>query len=342
MNFAITKDGILNLNVQVVSTGQQLPEDFGYVSFGVKVVESDFSISVFAMENNHMTLTSAVLSLYKGNEKIYMQNLPATTNPVNFKGDPNATYTLLIEKEGFTLKSKTYVLHNLLAALNGSPLTITLEPASSLILLAKDSTKLELRIATPGDVYIDWGDGMVERAIIPPGDYRGTLHRYNVPGRYFVNITGDLNSITGFSFLWFQFEIEKSQRIETVDITRLTELKQYSLTWHKDTPAEIDFSHNTKLEHLDVQYSSLTKLDISNNSHLKLLYIMSIPLLSNSNLSEFLDVVDNVSSHAMANNIHNGVFSFDPLPINAVPDDAKMKLINLKQNYDWEIFPSPN
>jgi hypothetical protein len=44
MNFSITADGIVNLNVQVVDADQQSPEDFGYVSFGVEVIGSDFSV----------------------------------------------------------------------------------------------------------------------------------------------------------------------------------------------------------------------------------------------------------------------------------------------------------
>src|SRR6187431_3759251 len=75
MNFSITADGIVNLDVQIVDADQQSPQDFGYVSFGVDVVGSDFSVSVFIGENNALSLTSGTLRLYLGEELIHSQNL---------------------------------------------------------------------------------------------------------------------------------------------------------------------------------------------------------------------------------------------------------------------------
>lgn len=344
MNFSITADGIVNLDVQVVDADQQSPEDFGYVSFGVEVVESDFSISVFTEDNNSLNLTSATLRLFQGTDLVYTQSLMAKVNPMNFKGDHNASYTLVVEKEGYTIKTKKYVLGDLLNELDGEPLTFLLSPASTLTILVKEPSAFGLRLTTGSDdIYIDWGDGVIERAMITSGYFAELHHTYDNVGRYQINITGDISSITAYEFIWINYEAVHLQNIENMDITRLSEVRMMNLSWRL-TPQEIDFSHNTKLEDLDLSYSNIQELDISNNTHLKMLRLHNTNIVHHDtpgDQSKLIKIIDDINQHAIDNNLTLGLLAYETWGAR-LPDHTREKLINLQNNYKWFIFPYPN
>jgi hypothetical protein len=250
----------------------------------------------------------------------------------------------VVEKEGHTLKSKEYVLHDLVDELAGSPLVFMLSPASSFTVLVNAPSSVGFQLTTGSDnVDVDWGDGTIEHATIASGDISMLYHTYQQTGRYCVNITGDLASIFEYEFTWIDYDIGIWQTIETLDITGLRELKKFMLSW-RHTPSEIDFSHNLKLEYLDVSYTSIPHVDISNNVYLKHLgYVGSIFPFPNdeSDIAKFLKTIELLNQHAIDNNLRDGSFQYIGRIGREVPDEGKAMLINLEQNYGWYIWPPP-
>lgn len=343
--FIITTNGIVNLNVQVVDAAQQSAEDFGYLSFSVEMVGGDFSISAFTTENNTLSYTSAILRLYQGTELVYSKRLLAKANSVNYKGDPDTEYTLLVEKEGYTLTSRKFVWQDLVYELHGSPLAIMLSPATTFTFLAKEPTHVGLRLSTmSGDIYIDWGDGNVERGMITSGYFMELHHEYDGAGRYYVNISGDLGSITKYEFIYIHYDIGTIQSIETIDITRLGGLKSFQLSWHNSSPKRINFSHNEQLEFIDVSYSSITSLYISRCFALNFLNVTStnlVPRDNPSDLSNLTNVIDTLWIHAAYNNVKGGTFSYKTWWNGTLPVDSKEKLLYLKNVLEWSVTPTP-
>lgn len=361
VNFSITKDGILNLNVEVVSTTQQTPQDFGYVSFAVEVVKPDYAISLFIAEGNELRLASGKLELYQGNDLIYKQNLDSKVNAVNFKGDPNATYTLFVIKEGYTLKTRTYVLHELLDELGGKPLTFILEPAFTIRVTHHDifdaNREMTFNLSLNGvagaafRIKVDWGDGTVETIqdhypMDGSGPTQLSLHHFYSPNQVgtlgVINVTGDIANA-----VWFILYNPLPLSITDVDLASLTNMDfiywDCSKVATTDTPQNIDVSKNLKLTALSIAAANIRSLDISNNHLIRALDISSTPL-SAAQVSKVIgDLYTNVTTY----NINLGYFGFlynrfggPPEPLVPLSDESKLKLIHLRDNYNWRLEPS--
>jgi hypothetical protein len=360
INFSIAADGILNLHVQVVDVNQQSPEDFGYVSFGVEVVGGDYAVSLFIDEGDGLSFTSGKLELYQGNDLIHSQELKAKVNQVNFKGDSDATYTLLVKKEGYTIKKKEYVLHELIDELNGKPLSLVLEPAFTIMVKHHDmfddnlpmTFNLSL-IGVPGAPYkikIDWGDGTVQsiednfrtdNGWSPTQFY---LHYYaaDLAGeRSVINITGDL-SYVDFFFLPNPLPLS----ITNIDIASLRNITVLRLGGSEiaknDLPENIDISMNGKLNGLDIGGSPTKFLDISHNPLLTRANIRNTDL-SNNNVNQVIMDFPEISGTTG----YNDFFSFgqssnsDEQNLTILTEESRLKLILLRDTYGWQIYPNP-
>lgn len=348
-NFTIVADGVFNMNVQVVDVNQQSPQDFGYISFGVEVVASDFSVSLFIRENNEMVFTSGTLSLYQHEELVYTQSLGPQKNAVLYKGDPDETYTLVVEKVGYTIRSREYTLKELQAELAGMSLVLILEPAFTMRIIHHSVYNLYPPFAfemvlndeshSHPELNIDWGDGKTET-------YRGggyLIHYYaeNLKGKQgFVNITGDLDAISKINF-----NVRPPLAITKLDLTRLTALSSFSWTESikEETPSFMDFSKNIKLAVLELKWTNIEQVDLSNNPLLIRLDVSGTEI-SEQNLNE---VILDLHHNAVTNHLLNGVFACgksrteENVTLQPLSQESKSKLIDLRDNYAWIISPNP-
>lgn len=350
INFSITKDGIINLNVQVVGATQQAPQDFGYASFGIDVITGgDFSVSLFTTDNHTLSLSSGTLLLYHNNELVHTQDLSSKVNTISFKGDSTESYTLFVKKEGYSVRSKTYKLHDLLNELAGKPLTFILEPALTMTTVHHVVFDNDLPFSynlgimkdpnSPYKLIVDWGDGTIENVegITDASGFSSVfiLHFYadSLIGKpSYMNMTGDIAKI---SFFYFVNPIPLS--VKTMDVAALTTLSRVAwmvVSAKEDTPEHMDFSKNTVLTSLYLRGTKLEYLDLCANPLVYQLDIVGTNIL-NDNVNA---IVNEMHNNAVNRHLTHGIFGYDP---QTLTPESIAKLIDLRDNYAWDVYPNP-
>jgi hypothetical protein len=157
------------------------------------------SSSVFAQENGALEFVPVRACVLHGSDTLYKQWLSPGTHDIAFVGDRFETYTLALTQHGYRKVTKTFVLEELLDALAGNPLVITLDPG--LTFTTKENLPMIIGVggAVPG-CFIDWGDGTVEPITVY--DYASLEHTYPSTDEtpYFVSVYGDLSQVDVLSF----------------------------------------------------------------------------------------------------------------------------------------------
>lgn len=354
INFSIHSDGLVNLSVQVVDIAQQLPGDFGYVSFGVEVVGSDFSISLFTTENNKLSFISGTLYLYQDDKVIYTQDLSPKVNSVDFKGNPDETYTLMVKKQGYTIRTREYILKELVDELAGKPLVLTFEPAFTMVikhhavfdnnLPMTFNLELANEAGSASNLTVDWGDGTIDHF----GDNGYPLNQFilhfysdSLAGKQgVINITGDISNASFFILL-----NPLPLAITNIDLSRFANLDAFywdtSMVAKNDTPENIDVSMNPKLSTLIIANSRIKYINISNN-----------PLLTRVAISDTYISIENLNEVIMDLTERVGIYKYDffyfgvstnsvQQNLSLLTEESRLKLIRLRDNYGWQINPNP-
>jgi hypothetical protein len=131
IEFLVTKDVVINLSPEVISTQDLQPEDFGYITFSLNVVNTfNFLLSVFVYDSTsqNFILTDATLSVNANNQSLFSKQLEAVTNTITLSEDID-TVTLNVSKSGYNGYSKVFTTSELKAYLLSSesgPLKIIL------------------------------------------------------------------------------------------------------------------------------------------------------------------------------------------------------------------------
>jgi len=131
--FSVTKNISTPINVEVLSTENKKPEDFGLNHFSIIEVKTyGFMIGVAEFETDK--LLSAKLTVTSGTYS-FIQNLDTITNNVVTVKDSLSSYTLKIEKSGYKTYTHTYSLDSMKLFENKTgnlPLLIELEKEGEL------------------------------------------------------------------------------------------------------------------------------------------------------------------------------------------------------------------
>lgn len=131
--FSVTKNISTPINVEVLSTENKKPEDFGLNHFSIIEVKTyGFMIGVAEFETDKML--SAKLTVSNGTYS-FIQNLDTITNNVVTVKDSLSSYTLKIEKSGYKTYTHTYSLDSMKLFENkigNLPLLIELEKEGEL------------------------------------------------------------------------------------------------------------------------------------------------------------------------------------------------------------------
>ncbi len=111
ITFSVIKNITTPVSVEVLSTENKKPEDFGLNSFPIIEVKTfGFMIGVTDKENSN--LLSAKLTVSNGAYS-YVQNLDSILNNIVTIKDSLSSYTLTVEKDGYKTYTHTYSLDSL-------------------------------------------------------------------------------------------------------------------------------------------------------------------------------------------------------------------------------------
>lgn len=336
--FAVSDNDIAQVNVQVLPTDAHQPEQFGYVTFHVDVVAFPyFRLSVFRADGTEPVFSAAHVYLLSGGDTVYHRYLPAGTQPIRFSGNPEATYTLVVQEDALMTYSRTFVLQELLSELNGVPLQVTLAPALTFTALVGGeyfSYWLTTDEAVPDASFtIHWGDGTA-------GDYTATTsylavqHTYAGPGNYHVSMSGDLAALRWLGLV-FAFG-----SADDVSLQALPGLESISVGYSEGADT-LDISHNPNLQLLSIAYSNVRYIDISQNPNIKMLDATGNTTLPASVVTQ---LITDLYHNAVAQHTEQGELyletSYDTGEIIGPPSPEAMEfLVRLNQDLGWIVRP---
>ena len=337
--FNVTKNKIINVEMEVIDVSQRLPEEFGYASFGINAV-NPVRLSVFTTVGTTTNLTSAKAYILKGTDTLKSYALNATVNLISFKGDVEDTYTLVVAKEGYNTYSKEFVYSELVATLGNQPLKVYLVPATFTMLafVDEDGTpvsnlfEIELTLVS-GSITVDWGDGTSSINV--------TSHTYATAGNYLITVTGDLDKIEYFKSYY------GLGRMDEINLQGLTNLQgiQVGLTYG---PRVIDLTYNKKVEFVSMpNIQQLERLILPVDGVIMELDINGPNQLSPSSVDE---IINSLHESVVLRNAMGGTFdlrerwdqeSEDIIgPLSGPPSAAAItKLRELRDTYHWLIIP---
>ena len=129
--FGVEEDEATKLNPEVLTTEHSTPDDFGYATFSLDLVETfDFRMGVFVYDEtdeNHVMI-SATMTIHSEGETLYEDTLAAKTNTITVNDGYN-NYILSVEKEGYQTHVDTFtnaVLKSYYSSEDEGPLEIVL------------------------------------------------------------------------------------------------------------------------------------------------------------------------------------------------------------------------
>ena len=339
--FAVSDNGIVQVDVQVLPIDAHQPEQFGYVTFKVDVLPfPHFQLSVFRADSTGPVFTPADVYLLLDGDTVYHRHLPVGTQAISFPGNPEATYTLVIQNNALATYQRAFVLQELLAELNGAPLQVVLRPALTFTALYRfDFFQfwMALNENTPeGSLTIDWGDGAVEELEADNG-YIEFHHVYPGAGDYHVSVSGELD------YVWRVGLVFGFGACDDIFLNALPDLRSFSTGSGFDFGADsVDLSHNPKLEQINFMYSTVRYFDISNNP-----WIIGLELTGSDEIpTTVIDkVITDLHQHAFERTLEQGYFyldsGFDDNYIGPPSAESIELLKDMKENLGWNIVPDP-
>jgi hypothetical protein len=137
ITFVVTTNEIQDISPQVIATIDSDPDNFGYKTFSLNIVETmNFLIGVFTYDddNNTVFLTGSKLTITSEDKDLYSGVLSSKTNTVAVpKGYDN--YTVIVSKSGYNDYVKTFSIDELkdYTEPEGLPLVVVLRKPKGLI-----------------------------------------------------------------------------------------------------------------------------------------------------------------------------------------------------------------
>ena len=329
-SFSVQESKITNVAMEVISAKGYLPEDFGYVSFGIDIVKP-LSIAVFTSKGGDMQFATAKASLYEGDKLINSYDLQAKVNLISFKGDENATYKLIVRKPGYSPFIKWFKYADLIKELSKLPLKIFLTPAFTIKTANVDA--FEMLLEGSGSISIDWGDGTVESGTLGTNTFFG--HEYTGSDVYYITVTGDIDNITEF---YSYYGNGRATEVNFDHLTGMTSLR-FGLT---TGPAVLDLTHNVNLTFINIaNLPELEQLILPPTHNISFILVDGPNLLNTADIDY---IVNSIHTNALANNTHDGVFGLsenwagENEPLIGPPSPAALaQLVQLRDVYGWEI-----
>jgi hypothetical protein len=339
--FTVAKNKITNIDMDVINVKTKRPEDFGYVSFGVKTIEL-LPLSVFVKNSDGLALTTAKAFIVKNDkDTLSAYTLKAEVNFLPFKEDTEATFKLVVIKEGYARYVKTFTYNALISSIEGNALKVILKPAFTFVALRDSySSNFSFRIGSEvtTKVFVDWGDDSPQESVDLSGDIE-LSHTYpNTSNRYYVSFTGNIDKITMCSFFYGYAEIGQ------INLEHLSGLTSFRSGFTRGVKT-YDFSQNVELEYVEISWQRMTEnIILPVNNKIKGIQIGDMPAFKSESLN---DIVNKLYNFIITSNRRNGsIFINTGDPANhifVVPPSAESinKLLILKNQFGWNVNPDP-
>lgn len=340
--FSIETGVITQLSPEVVSLQNLTPEDLGYLSFQLNTVDH-FFVSVFQPTENGFVLADAEAFIISNiGDTIKNLSLDATVNRIASVLDIDEEFTLVVIKSGYGKYSETFILTEIRDAYQNT-IPVVLAPALTFIAYPEQSltnSSLEFLIGirhNEGTINIDWGDGTNDT--YEYNNYSSKIHEYDQLGGYFVSVTGDIQYITGITIYYDQYAFTD------IDLQFLPNLEDFrcGLRGEDQSPSILDFTHNPKLEYLDILANpSIEKVIIPEPNSIRYLFF-SHTRMSSDDIDDMINPV--YESAITADRKFGSIFwnsdTYGPPYETPLSDESRQKLIELKNVYGWNIDPDP-
>lgn len=338
--FYVAKGKIRNVPMEVIDVNHRLPEDFGYASFPIGIVNT-FEIALFKIDDGEFNLTSGDAYILSGTDTLRNFQLGSKINRISFAGDSETMYTLVVIKDGYARYTKEFIAGDLIEELDNKALKIYLEPALTMLAYSSEGSFNLFQISVEGElsleIEVDWGDGLIEHFTTSVNGVQS--HTYSQEGNHFVTVTGNLSEIIFFYSFYGQGMMDK------VSFEHLTNLEDIRLGITRG-PKTIDLSNNTQLR--SIQMTNIYQLEelILPEHH----FISSMGISGPNELdTEDIDyIIANIYANAVSNNIQNGHFSFvedwayyeNGLMVGP-PSPISLQRLRILQgeDYYWDIVP---
>jgi hypothetical protein len=332
--FSIKTNQLNNIPMEVIMTDGFLPRDFGYVSFGIGVV-NPLQIAVFTTSEGQAKLATAEALIYHDGVLIKQVALKARTNLISFKGSPDDTYKLIIRKGGYADFIREFIYRDLIHELNNLPWKIYLIPAFT-IKTVPSTTTFDMNLdAIGGAIDVHWGDGTVDTYDFSIDTNQDVTHTYAVADVYYITITGAIDQLTQF---YSYYGSGEASEIHFEHLPALTAVR-YGLS---TGPAVIDLSNNFQLDFINIAGVPELEKIILPATHNIDFAIVSGPNLFNTAAIDH--IINSIYTNAVADGTHGGVFGLreswadEETPLLGPPSPAALaQLDELRTVYGWSI-----
>jgi hypothetical protein len=335
-------DGVLTgLQVQVLPFSEELftPEDFGYVSFGLKVAPYPyFKLAVFKPGPGGPVLDPAHAWLLDGADTLANKALPPGTNEIAFVGERSKAYTLVLEDETYGVYAQSFVLDSLLDRLNGEPWAVMMKPAVTIV--SDDNVGWNFvgmhLIGNQGAVSVDWGDGTRSAYGGDEGYSSDAPHEYEMIRHRVVSITGDVSELT-------TMHIYSWAGIRRLELDHLPSLLNIGVTTTRPTPAVLDLRNSPAITGVDLFESDFQEVLLPATNQLSQVHVTNSAFTSDG----LNNLVHAVYTSAVAHGVHFGWLSVDrqvdgiPADFMAPPSAQTLEELRiLRDDYQWNIRPT--
>jgi hypothetical protein len=315
-SFSVSINQLSNISLDVLDATNSSPAAFGYVSFGVNVIEHPLPISIFRKSGDGLKLTGATLYIYENDVEVQVAQLGAKLNYVDFEGDPDGWYRLVVKKDGYVDYGTEFSFsHANPYGVGDGPLNIILEPSADAFHYFDygDFTKLGFREA--GQIRI-YRSEKFEIFNFEANSSQWLFHWYQTTEDRDVAITGDLDKIVSFT----QFNSF------SVDLHNLVNLEELVLeqTYY---PAPLDLTSNTKLKTLNLWGVGELLLPASHDIN---------TIIVTDGTADLEGVLTNVYNNAVAKNITNGNIVLNYLNADTLSPQV-LTLLDSFQALGWTI-----
>jgi hypothetical protein len=339
-SFTVSVDDVSMVAMEVVDVSQNTPEDFGYATFTINVVNT-LKVAVFVSTNGVLSLTTADAILYRGDEVVGNFAMEPKTNILAFAGDPDAFYRLVVAKEGYPNYVKDFVYSELIASLDGDPLKIVLNQFTILAFVDEEGDFFCSVTGPEGEsIDVDWGDGTQENVpLATDGPFAPLAHTYATPGQHLITVSGAIELITGFHSAY------GAGSMDAIDLRPLPSLISLTIVLTRG-PETLDLTQNPELTFVHLEgVPELKHVLLPASNKISYLNIDGPNQISTTDVDA---IIEKIHSAATLLNTQDGHFELDQswmIPTNIMvgpPSPASVDMLqDLRNNYNWTILPDP-
>lgn len=265
-----------------------------------------------------------------GKDTVYSQLLKKLKDRIDFKGDQDKVYSLVVKADGFQKVVRTFIMRSLKKEHGGRLTDIDLIPALTFLTGGQQEVQLDLG-ASDAALSIDWGDGS---PIETPTCGCYLTHLYDSPGYYFVSIAGELDKVETLGFFY------DYGGISDIALDHVVNLQSFANAFAQ-SPAYIDFSNNTLLHTVELSASRTRYIAVPADNDL-----LNVRLFLDSGFSasSLNDVIHQVYMASLAENRTGGQMYLSQQPfgttfIAPISNTAKDELRVLRDSLAWEVWP---